>query len=318
VAVAIDDFIIFNGDIATVKFNNVVMHAAPNSHAVSPGLRILETQIFYLTGDELPPAGSYEVSVSFTRKVDVAAGGAVSLFGVQPGAPVVAATNVKPISLGPIRTTINAPADSWVVDIVASEINASPTPGPGQVKRFSAARNLFGIAGSAQAATTPSPTTLVWNNGLSRLVTSAVAFAARPEFRLTLSTTGSGTIQSDPAGDKFPAGTRVTLTATPAPGWRFEGWSGDLTGTDNPAIITMDREKSITANFTPLPPGIITQPLSQTVTTGSNVTFTVAANDDRARLCPLHLEHHERRHDLRLFHERRFARHAGRGRHAEP
>jgi len=198
------------------------------------------------------------------------------LFGVQPGAPVVAATNVKPISLGPIRTTINAPADSWVVDIVASEINASPTPGPAQIKRFSAARNLFGIAGSAQVATTPGPTTLVWNNSLSRLVTSAVAFAARPEFRLTLSTTGSGTIQSDPAGDKFPAGTRVTLTATPAPGWRFEGWSGDLTGTDNPAIITMDREKSITANFTPLPPGITTQPLSQTVTTGSNVTFTIS------------------------------------------
>src|SRR5262245_38202575 len=29
VAVAIDDFIIFNGDVATVKFNGVVMHAAP-------------------------------------------------------------------------------------------------------------------------------------------------------------------------------------------------------------------------------------------------------------------------------------------------
>src|SRR5215510_1209185 len=124
VTVAIDDFIIFNGDVATVKFNNVVMHAAPNSHAMSPGLRILETQIFYLTGDELPPAGSYEVSVSFTRKVDVAAGGAVSLFGVQPGAPALAVANVNPLSQGPIRTTINAPADSWVVDIVASEINA--------------------------------------------------------------------------------------------------------------------------------------------------------------------------------------------------
>src|SRR5215510_12360575 len=148
VAVAIDDFIVCNGDIATVKFNGVVMHVAPNSHAVALGLRVRETQIFYLTGDELPPAGSYEISVSFTKKVDVAAGGAVSLFGVRPGAPVVAATNVKPIGLGPIRTTINAPADSWVVDIVASEINANPTPGAGQIKRFGAARNLFGVAGS--------------------------------------------------------------------------------------------------------------------------------------------------------------------------
>jgi hypothetical protein len=207
VAVAIDDFIICNGDIAAVKFNNVVMHVAPNSHAVSPGLRILETQFFYLTGDELPPAGSYDISVSFTKKVDVAAGGAVSLFGVQPGAPALAVTKVKPLNLGPIRTTIDAPADSWVVDIVASEGDHSFAPGPGQIKRFSAARNLFGMAGSTRAAQSPGPTTLVWNNGLSRIATSAVAFEAS----------------------------------------------------------------------TPVPPGITTQPFSQAVTTGSNVTFTVAA-----------------------------------------
>jgi pectate lyase/pectin methylesterase-like acyl-CoA thioesterase len=278
VSVAIDDFIIFNGDVATVKFNNIVMHAAPNSHAVSPGLRILETQIFYLTGDELPSAGSYEVSVSFTRKVDLAAGGAVSLYGVRPGAPALAVANVKPLSQGPIRTAINAPADSWVLDVVASEINASLAPGPGQIKRFSAARKLFGVAGSAQAGTTPGPTTLTWSGGLSRLVTSAVAFAARPEFRLALSTTGSGAIQSEPVGDRFPEGSRVTLTATPASGWRFEGWSGDLTGADNPAVITIDRDKSVTANFSPLPPVIAVQPVSQTVGAGSNVTFTVAAS----------------------------------------
>src|SRR5262245_56468869 len=46
VTVSTDDFIIFSGDVATVTFNNVAMHSAPNSHAVSLGLRILETQIF--------------------------------------------------------------------------------------------------------------------------------------------------------------------------------------------------------------------------------------------------------------------------------
>ncbi|HKQ75856.1 MAG TPA: pectinesterase family protein [Blastocatellia bacterium] len=277
VAVAIEDFFILNGDIATVKFNDIVMHAAPNSHAVSLGLRILETQIFYLTGDELPPAGAYDVSVSFSRKIDVAAGGAVSLFGVQPGAPAAAGANVKPLSLGSIRTSVNAPANSWIVDIVASADNVALSPGAGQIKRFGAARNGFGMAGSAQTTAGSGATTLSWN-GLSRLVTSAVAFAARPEFKLTLSTKGSGTIQSNPAGDKFPAGSSVALTATPAPGWRFEGWSGDLTGTVNPSTITIDRDKSITANFAPLPPTITTQPVSQTVTTGSNLTFTVAAS----------------------------------------
>jgi len=46
VTVSTDDFIIFSGDVATVTFNNVAMHSAPNSHAVPLGLRILETQIF--------------------------------------------------------------------------------------------------------------------------------------------------------------------------------------------------------------------------------------------------------------------------------
>src|SRR5262249_42414931 len=254
VTVAIDDFFILNRDIATVKFNKVVMHAAPNSHAVSSGQRILETQIFYLNGDELPPAGSYEVSVSFSRKIDVAAGGAVSLSGVQPGAPVVAATNVKPLSLGAIRTSVNAPANSWVVDIVASASDVALSPGPGQIERFSASRIGFGIAGSAQATVGNGGATLVWN-GLSRLVTSAVAFAARPEFKLTLSTTGMGTIQSSPTGDTFPAGSSVTLTAAPAPGWRFGGWSGEFVRPVQPATNTIARDKSITANFDPSPPG---------------------------------------------------------------
>src|SRR5262249_25981112 len=183
VTVSTDDLILFNGDIATVTFNNVAMHPASNSHAVSLGLRILETQIFYLTGEELPPAGDKEVPAGFTRRVDLGAGGAVSLFGVQPGPPVAAAANVKILGLGPIRTSINAPAGSWVVDLVASESNAALTPGPNQIKRFSAARSWFGVAGSAEAAAN-GVTTLLWDQqGLSRLVTSAVAFTARPELR---------------------------------------------------------------------------------------------------------------------------------------
>src|SRR5262245_52324201 len=39
VTVSTDDLIIFNGDIATVTFNNIAMHTAPNSHAVSLRLR---------------------------------------------------------------------------------------------------------------------------------------------------------------------------------------------------------------------------------------------------------------------------------------
>src|SRR5262249_38601456 len=145
-----------------------------------------------------------------------------------------------------------------------------------QVKRFNVARSAFGIAGSTEQAAPSGLTALTWDQkGLNRMVTSAVALAAAPEFSLTLSTVGSGTIQASPSGNTFILGTSVTLTAAPATGWQFGGWSGDLTGTTNPATTIMDRNKSITAIFIQLPPAIMTQPLSQTVTAGSNVTFSV-------------------------------------------
>ena len=44
--------------------------------------------------------------------------------------------------------------------------------------------------------------------------------------------------------------TVVTLTATAASGWTFAGWSGAVTGSTNPASVTMDAAKSVTATFT--------------------------------------------------------------------
>ena len=41
----------------------------------------------------------------------------------------------------------------------------------------------------------------------------------------------------------------VKLTAVPDTGYYFTGWSGDVTGTDNPIDITVGSEKDITATF---------------------------------------------------------------------
>jgi hypothetical protein len=48
-------------------------------------------------------------------------------------------------------------------------------------------------------------------------------------------------------------GTSITLTATPSSGWKFDNWSGDFSGTDNPATITLDSNISVVANFSELP-----------------------------------------------------------------
>lgn len=55
----------------------------------------------------------------------------------------------------------------------------------------------------------------------------------------------------DPGGDNFyPGGTEVVVTATPFPGFIFDNWTGDVTGTANPITVTVDGSIQIYANFT--------------------------------------------------------------------
>jgi len=68
-------------------------------------------------------------------------------------------------------------------------------------------------------------------------------------YPLTVTTNGVGTVQVDPAFEIFEAGQTVQLTAVPAPGRTFLGWSGDASGTGNPVQLTMDAPKRVEAAF---------------------------------------------------------------------
>ncbi len=70
---------------------------------------------------------------------------------------------------------------------------------------------------------------------------------------LTVNTVGLGNVSLNPAGGVYLDGTVVTLTETPATGFQFSGWSDALTGAANPATITMDADKNVTAKFTANP-----------------------------------------------------------------
>jgi len=59
----------------------------------------------------------------------------------------------------------------------------------------------------------------------------------------------NGSILLDPTDGPYPAGSNVLLTAVPDPDYVFTGWTGDLSGTENPVTITMDADKTVTANF---------------------------------------------------------------------
>lgn len=63
---------------------------------------------------------------------------------------------------------------------------------------------------------------------------------------------GTGLVRMDPWGGHaglFRDGTGVRLTADPASGYRFVRWQGALPGGNNPATITMNADRSVTAVF---------------------------------------------------------------------
>jgi len=70
------------------------------------------------------------------------------------------------------------------------------------------------------------------------------------EFTVSVSIDGSGGVTKNPNQATYPYGTMVQLTATADTGWVFDSWGGDLSGSTNPASITMTSNKSVTALFT--------------------------------------------------------------------
>ena len=89
--------------------------------------------------------------------------------------------------------------------------------------------------------------------------TAAASFTLN-SYMLTVNSSCGGTITSSPAGincvdgsgtcsSMFSYGDSVTLSATPATGAGFAGWTGECSGTGTCAIL-MDGKKTIGANFT--------------------------------------------------------------------
>jgi len=73
-------------------------------------------------------------------------------------------------------------------------------------------------------------------------------------FTLTMGQTGEGSIDPSAGSYVLAEGTPINLTAIPAPGWVFDGWTGDIGGADasNQIInVTLTQDRNITANFVP-------------------------------------------------------------------
>jgi len=67
-----------------------------------------------------------------------------------------------------------------------------------------------------------------------------------------VSPTGGGTIDPEAGEHTYDEGDVVSITAEPNEGYVFSSWSGDCSGNGS-CSVTMDADKSVTANFNELP-----------------------------------------------------------------
>ena len=96
---------------------------------------------------------------------------------------------------------------------------------------------------------------------------------------LTINTTGPGSVTVQPQLAEYFCGDTITLNAIPAPNNYFTGWSGDLTGAQNPATYTIQKNAVINATFSSNAPPSVNAIPDKVVGLNQLLTFQVRGVD---------------------------------------
>jgi hypothetical protein len=175
-----------------------------------------------------------------------------SVSGAEPTTTLTFAGNAAvTATFTPIYYTITAAA---VDDNGAPTTNGSVTISPSQ----NPLGYVYGETVTVTATASSGWRFINWGGLLSRntavaaftVETDGVATATFTDktysLSATLSEAGVGSIVVAPV-PPFSFGQAVTLTVVPTAGWEFVGWTGDLSGTANPATIVLDGHKVVVA-----------------------------------------------------------------------
>ena len=139
-------------------------------------------------------------------------------------------------------TTSASPADGGTVTPSTKEFN------DGDVANLVATPSAEYLFKDWTGATGTNETTLIIDSDKT-----VVANFIKKQYALTTVVVGEGTVTEKVikagAATDYNSGTVVELTATPASGWAFKEWTGDMTGTDSPKNITVSSAKTVTAVF---------------------------------------------------------------------
>jgi uncharacterized repeat protein (TIGR01451 family) len=178
------------------------------------------------------------------------------------------ATNVATVSGGGETNTANDTANDATSITALTAISLATTPAGLMVSvdggtaaatpltlRLSAGPHTIAVAPTQPGVTGTQYVFTGWSDSGSAshsitVGTSAATYTASFSTQYQLATLVNpaigGTIT---AGGWFDAGSAVTIQATPAANFGFTGFSGDLTGTANPASLTMNARHTVVASF---------------------------------------------------------------------
>ncbi len=140
---------------------------------------------------------------------------------------------------------------------------------------------------TGDVTTVMNPMTLVVG-GVHSVVAQFEPTAAAMTSSLHMSIVGEGSVGRSPDRERFGPNETVELRATPAAGWKFAEWQGDLSGTSMTAQLPMATSREVVAVFQRLPEekkwsvvldsgahGTITPAGTQTVSDGTTVRVRI-------------------------------------------
>lgn len=191
----------------------------------------------YLTGDLVTITASPAAGYSFSNwSVDYTGTDNPATVTVNSDMTVQANFSQDSYTLGLTATTGGS----------AAQVPAGPTHLSGTPVQITATPDqgwyFSGWSGDHTGMTNPDNVTMDEDKTI-------VANFEQYNYTLTLGSTLGGSAAQVPVGPLHPSGTDVTITATPETGYNFTGWTGSLTSPENPAVVDMDGDKTITANF---------------------------------------------------------------------
>jgi len=253
--------------------------SVPSPSPTPPAGQTVGTRLTGLTNNT-----AYNVSV-----VAVDTGGnpsACSAMATGTANPDITVTPTATVAFGSVNIGSFAEQTLTVQSNRAGVTGTASVPAPFTI--VSGSPFNLSVAGATQTVTvrfTPTNTTLASVNvnftadgdSISRLVTGT-GLPIGPTLTVSKTGAGSGTVTSSPAGincgatcaASYAIATQVTLTATPAAGSTFTGWTGGgCTGTGT-CIVTMSADTTVTAAF-------IVQSFDLTVNKSGTGTGTVTS-----------------------------------------